>query len=74
MQLVPVAILMVAGVTGNGNGRDASLEWATHYGQAKKTAEQVQRPLLIVLRRPRFAKGKIQRRETRFQGGAKGVT
>jgi hypothetical protein len=50
MQLVPVMVLMVAGVTGNGDGSD--LEWATHYGQARKSAQQDQRPLLIVLEDP----------------------
>lgn len=62
MQLVPVMVLMVAGVTGNGSESD--LEWATHYGQARKSAQQVQRPLLIVLEDPekptaKFNDGKL---------------
>ncbi|MCA9212390.1 MAG: thioredoxin family protein [Planctomycetales bacterium] len=62
MQFVPVAILMIAGVTGTGD--KSGIEWKTHYGQAKKTAQETKRPLLIVLEDPakpaaKFNDGKL---------------
>ena len=71
MQLVPVAILMIAGVTGNGSGKEANLEWATHYGKAKQSAQQVQRPLLIVLEDPAEPKAKFDDGKLASKAGQK---
>jgi len=68
MQLVSAMVLMVAGVTGNGSG---DLEWTTHYGQARETAKQAKRPLLIVMEDPEKPNAKFDDRQLASESGQK---